>query len=153
MSGRVCPKSIHPDIKRNPGESVEDHINRVYSVFLPLIKRVCQTATLNGKRIDIPDYGEPDKYKAFFYHLSQYDQETNVFNYKRLSLCCLLPMMIVNMCCGQCSYCIQKVSDKNDRETIFCELNSYVIVLQEKADYYLVITGFRPEDYNIKKYK
>lgn len=153
MEHKTCPKNLSPIIKRNPGETADDHIERVYASFLPLIKKVCEDSKYNGKRIDIPDYGEPDKYKAFFYHLFQYNQETKIFNYKRLVICCLLPLMILNLCDGTCQYCVRKVSTKKGRETLFCDVNGYLIAFMERKNYYMVFTGYKPDHNQISKFK
>ena len=154
MEQKVCPNNLSPVIKRNPGESVEDHIERVYTTFLPLIKMVCEKAKYNGKRVDIPDYGEPDKYRAFFYHLFQYNRDTKVFNYKRLTMCCLLPMMILNMCDSGCQHCIRKVStNKKGRETLLCEVFGYLIAFMERSHHYMVFTGYKPDPKQIEKFR
>lgn len=150
----VCPRRINPVIKRTPGESAEEHIERVFAIFLPLMKNVCENSLLNGKRIDIPDYGEPNKYRAFFNHLIQYDLITKKFNYKRLTYCCLVPSIIVFACDDQCVYCFKKDSmSKKGRKTLFCDIHGYVVAFKEYNTYYMVFTGFKPEQNKISKYK
>lgn len=121
-----CPKRFNPCIKRNSGESNKDYIERVYGIFSPLMKNILDNLTYRGKRIEIPDYGEPNRMRAFFNHIIQYEAATGKFNSSRLQYAYSLPQMIINCCDPSCEYCYQK-SSIDKRFTIFCESHGYVI--------------------------
>ena len=148
-----CPNRINISTNRNPGETSEQHIERIYGMFLPLIKTAL-TYKMRNKKITIPDYGEPDFYKAFFYHLIHYDLKTKKFNYQRLVTCCLLPSMIINKCDGNCEHLFEKESKtKKKRKTLFCEAHGFVIAFEERKGSFYIYSAYHIDGKEYTKYK
>ena len=152
----TCPKRIRILTNKNPDETNEQYVNRIYGMFLPLMRTARESTLYRGKRISIPDYGkgEIDQYRAFFNHLIKYDEVTHNFSYQRLATCCLLPSLLIYNCDTSCKFLYDKESTtEKNRRTLFCEYHGFVIAYFERSESIFIITAYHVSKKKYYKYR
>lgn len=147
-------------IKYNSEIEWEDYYNSLYEIFKRDFLDKNRKLTFNDKDVYIKKYPlEGNKEQAFF-HITNKEEDSvddRVPDFRRCERIEWVRLFIENYFCSKKCNCsgvhnwIEPFKENKMRTYIWCESKRFLVVLEDRNNYYLLITAFYVNENNHKK--
>lgn len=158
MSSFTKCQLLPPVIEILDGQSYENYLDKLYLLFTIDFKN--SQPLFKGKRVGCRRLPEVNGREEGFYHLTHKEsrKDNRIIDFERAKRFPWNRKIIENYGCARdCCTAIKYWEESNGKTYILFEEERYVIILQKRKDYYVIITAFYLEYKNaidklLKKY-
>lgn len=147
-----CNKINFTPIEKNENESINDYHNRAYNIYKKEI--VDSILNFKGKKVITREYPiEDGKVQSFFHIISEQNKnglKIRLYKNERVKFIPYISEIIKNY--YKCENCIESCSkikvwsapykNKIYRTKLYLEDEDYIIILEERKEYYLLISAY-----------
>lgn len=147
-----CSRIDFTTIEQNKNENTNDYHDRAYKVFKKEI--IDEKLIFNGKEVRTREYPIIDNKVQSFFHIISEESKKGVkirlYKPERVRMIPCISKMIKNYTeCQTCNDNCSKIKvwsapfkGKQFRTKIFFEDENYIIILEERKDYYLLVSAY-----------